>query len=292
MSLIFIAGLEHSGSTLLDLILGGHPQVVGLGELYQLLRPGSPHLAHSGDIFCSCGETMAACPFWGATLEQLRAHEHHPLPERYRLVINAARAYFGDDRLFVDASKNLAALQTVQALTDLQPRVILLLRDVRGWTVSMQDERRRQHLFNLADLWRSNPLRLPQHLLTRTAFWYFLRWYRGNRKLHTSLEASKLSWMRLGYEELCLYPEYISGLLTTFLGLEAHAGMLDIAVSHSHSVLGNRMRTQSAKRQRIFYDNRWFYRQDWLTSAWLLSPIMHYNQVNVYRHTHEYLWQA
>jgi len=292
MSLIFIAGLEHSGSTLLDLILGGHPQIVGLGELYQLLRPGSPHLSRSGDIFCSCGATMDTCPFWGPTLEVLRAHQEHSLPERYRLVIDAARAHFGTDHLFVDASKNLTALEAVQALPDLQPRLLFLLRDVRGWTVSMQDERRRQHLFALADLWRTNPLRTLPHLLTRTALWHFGRWYQGNRRLHASLEASPLSWMQLGYEELCLYPEYMTGLLTTFLEIEPHAGMLDIASSHSHSVLGNRMRTQPAKRQRIFYDNRWFYRQDWLTSAWLLSPIMHYNRVNVYSHTHEYLWQT
>ena len=41
---VFIAGLEHSGSTLLDLLLGGHRQLVGLGELFHLLRERSGHL--------------------------------------------------------------------------------------------------------------------------------------------------------------------------------------------------------------------------------------------------------
>lgn len=34
MRLIYIVGTAHSGSTLLDLILNAHPQIVSVGELY------------------------------------------------------------------------------------------------------------------------------------------------------------------------------------------------------------------------------------------------------------------
>ena len=35
---IFIASLSHSGSTLLDLMLNAHPELVSVGELKQLSR--------------------------------------------------------------------------------------------------------------------------------------------------------------------------------------------------------------------------------------------------------------
>ena len=38
MRVIFIASLSHSGSTLLDLMLNAHPQMVSVGELKQLGR--------------------------------------------------------------------------------------------------------------------------------------------------------------------------------------------------------------------------------------------------------------
>ena len=36
--IIFIASLSHSGSTLLDLMLNAHPEVVSVGEVKQLRR--------------------------------------------------------------------------------------------------------------------------------------------------------------------------------------------------------------------------------------------------------------
>ena len=37
--IVFIAGLSHIGSTLLDYALGSHPKFVGLGEIFTALRP-------------------------------------------------------------------------------------------------------------------------------------------------------------------------------------------------------------------------------------------------------------
>lgn len=44
-TIAYIAGLRHCGSTLLDLLLNGHPRAVSVGELYELhdYRPGALH---------------------------------------------------------------------------------------------------------------------------------------------------------------------------------------------------------------------------------------------------------
>ena len=46
--LVLIRGLGHSGSTILDLALGAHPQMVGLGEAVRLLSRPAPDEAHKG----------------------------------------------------------------------------------------------------------------------------------------------------------------------------------------------------------------------------------------------------
>lgn len=292
MSLIFIASLEHSGSTLLDLVLGGHPQIVGLGEIYQLLRPGSPHFANADNVLCSCGATMSHCSFWGPTLDLLRQQKDSSLAQRYHLVLQSAQDHFGADRLFVDSSKNTAALTQVLELTEWTPQVLFLIRDVRSWTVSMQDGRRRENMFHMRDLWQIDPLRTPQRLITRSAMMHFHRWHAGNRALQAQLTRANPRWLQIGYEELCLYPEHITHLITDFLGLQFSNDMLRIADSHSHSILGNRMRVQPEKRERIFYDNRWFYQEDWIKAAAVMRWVMAYNAKNVYANTRDNIWRA
>ena len=63
MRVIFIASLSHSGSTLLDLMLNAHPELVSVGELKQLSRfarfnkPKQPR--------CTCGTpSLWDCDFW------------------------------------------------------------------------------------------------------------------------------------------------------------------------------------------------------------------------------------
>ena len=51
---VFISSLSHSGSTLLDLILGGHSRFVGLGEIRQVLDLESLEREKIGKVVCSC----------------------------------------------------------------------------------------------------------------------------------------------------------------------------------------------------------------------------------------------
>jgi len=51
---IYIAGLGHSGSTILDMSLGTLPGVVGLGELKTLIDNQSRERHYSS--LCSCGK--------------------------------------------------------------------------------------------------------------------------------------------------------------------------------------------------------------------------------------------
>ena len=66
--LIYIAGPGHSGSTLLDILLGRHPRISALGEIHRfclsLHRDSRPHR-------CDCGEAIWECPFWQDIIDRL-----------------------------------------------------------------------------------------------------------------------------------------------------------------------------------------------------------------------------
>jgi hypothetical protein len=65
--LVYLLGPSHSGSTLLALLLGSHPEITTAGELKQT------SLGNVERYRCSCGEEIRRCPFWDAVRRELRA---------------------------------------------------------------------------------------------------------------------------------------------------------------------------------------------------------------------------
>lgn len=57
---LFILSRAHSGSTILDILLGSSERVAGCGEIITGLQQ-----RHTG-YPCTCGATVADCPFWQA----------------------------------------------------------------------------------------------------------------------------------------------------------------------------------------------------------------------------------
>ena len=100
--LLLIRGLGHSGSTILDLALGAHPQLIGLGEAVRVLerpRLGEEHKGPQqlrGDLRferrCTCGELAGDCPVWGPLLAWLPAHDDRPLAEKFNRLIEPLTA--------------------------------------------------------------------------------------------------------------------------------------------------------------------------------------------------------
>ena len=60
----YIIGHGHSGSTLLDLMLGTHSTFVSTGEVKHL---GAAVHGTKHDL-CICGQTISDCPFWQRVL--------------------------------------------------------------------------------------------------------------------------------------------------------------------------------------------------------------------------------
>jgi len=80
--------------------------------------------------------------------------------------------------------------------------------------------------------------------------------------------------------------------ISDFLGIEYTESMLTLTDTQSHVIHGNRMRSQAEKRRRVAYDDRWFYKQEWMLPAVLFPQIMRYNSREVYRNIRDQIWNT
>ena len=86
---VFVCAPGHSGSTLFDLVMGGHSAGVSLGEVTHLPK----NIALAMD--CGCGQAIADCSFWRTVIDDLNE----------RLGIDAWRSPYDLNLGFIRASK-------------------------------------------------------------------------------------------------------------------------------------------------------------------------------------------
>ena len=262
--LLLIRGLGHSGTTILDLALGAHPSIVGLGEAVRILERPRPDEAQRGpaqlrgalryERSCTCGKLAADCPVWGPLLEWLPAHDDWPLKAKLKHLLATLPSVepsswvvdsFQDDRILPFCNDS-----------DFEIRVIHLTRDVRSWVHSRSPKERQQGRW-LPEL---RPL---------------LRWWRLSSRDAHRFETLGQRVLRLGYEELALQPVVTLRRVCDWLELPFVETMLQPGnYSTSHVLSGNRMRFDPSKRQRILYDGSWMKAAPGLTHLALLHPAL------------------
>jgi len=256
MRVVCILAMVHSGTTLLDLVLGGHPRFVGLGELSAFVDSRRGHLDHLDTQLCSCRQTLKDCKFWGPLGTELRRLAPKSPHDQYEMVLSAFDEHFGQDRVLVDSSKTVETVLTWADLVGKENvRMLFLVRDVRGWVTSMIDLSKRTGEHRVGDLLAKFGMSGPKEIARRARLNRFRQWYRGNQRLQSFLEQSAIGTFQLGYEELCLSPDLVFAPLGRFLGVQPDPGMSSIGISSSHVVLGNRMKCEDDKRAGIRYDD-------------------------------------
>lgn len=65
--ILYICSAGHSGSTLLDLMIGSHPNVTSLGEISQLPKNLSLNTE------CTCGKKVRECALWSKVISNLES---------------------------------------------------------------------------------------------------------------------------------------------------------------------------------------------------------------------------
>ncbi|BBO67215.1 hypothetical protein DSCA_11450 [Desulfosarcina alkanivorans] len=288
---IFISGLSHVGSTLIDFTLGTHPRIIGLGEIYTALRPELNRI--NQNLTCSCGQPVDTCFFWKEAAKRLRPVLNAPMDRKYKIVLQTFNDLYGDDYILVDSSKSIDALKCLTRIPDLNLKIIHLLRDVRSWSISRIDYRKRKpenytsrgFYINKLSYTFGKKIFLIGFLIpyiTRRPSFYFLLWYFQNKKAISYLNENKLSFLQLGYDELGLRPGKMIDNIFSYIDQNADECQSSSESSKSHVLIGNPKKSDPERRRGILYDNRWMFRNEWLISAALFRRIMKFNADQVY----------
>lgn len=241
MKIIFIASLSHSGSTLLDLMLNAHPDVVSVGELKQLGRfarfekPGRR-------LRCTCGaESLVSCDFWsrvsamtkasvGRTIRDLNVEDYHDVGtfNEDNVALFEAIATVAGKRYVVDSSKQVMRLARLLENPDLDVLPIFLLRDPKGQICSSQKG-------------SSGLVKLIGNYV------------RTNREIYDLVKDRPHAVVH--YEQLVKQPERtLTGLMQAF-GLAFDPNQLRWAEPVRHNVGGNGMRRGSSSELKL--DEKW-----------------------------------
>ena len=263
----YIYGMGYSGSTLLDLVLGLHSRMVGFGELYAFFEERHADFAHD---FCSCGHVLDDCEFWGRFHEEYMKVCERTYTEKYRMFLNHVNEVYGSETIVIDSSKvprgrdNLIELRD-ELKDEIDLRVIYLLRDVRGFSLSARKYKKEDGLFY------GNLMLLQAN------------WWRRNVLLKRRLERTGLPSIQLGYEELCIETRKALQWICDFIGIAFEESMLGApAESRSHVVYGNRMKNLASRTTSIQYDYTWMMEPDASRAYALLPFVAEWNSRNVF----------
>lgn len=166
--IIYITGVGHSGSTVLDLVLGSAPGTVSAGELKALkeyVAQADEMTNDKAPATDDSGKTAAESPIWQAIYEDQysyispnserrrirffdtvrivlglrpRTLQYYNYPMLYQTIAKQATSAYNESvHTVIDSSKNLGPLVAVtQAMSPQQVYVIHLVRDIRGCVYS------------------------------------------------------------------------------------------------------------------------------------------------------------
>lgn len=237
--LILILGLGHSGTTILDMILGCSPQIVGLGEALRTLDNDLDKWKDTAwekirssrldEQSCSCGRPASECQIWSHGAELTKGTT---LDENFARLYDIAVKANPGVKYVLDSTPG--AVRYLDHVTGFDIRAIHLVRDVRSWTMS--------------EIRRSGVTQIEA----------FDRWRRSARRIRAALESRNIPYFRLGYEEFALKPEASLKLLCDWLEVDYTDTMLCPAEhSKSHAIAGNSLLRDRRKFSGIRYDGSW-----------------------------------
>ncbi len=260
LRVVLVAGAGRSGSTLLTLMLGSHPDAFAVGELRYLWARGIVERRS-----CGCGQPVPECPVWSKILDRafgdlsatevtraidalnwlgdpsnlpklLRRGERGPFPELHGLRDQLSDLYQSTAdvtgaTLIVDSSKPPTYGWFVGTLPNIELSVIHLVRDPRGAAFSWLNPKPATD--------RPSGGLMPRKPPWKSA----LNWDLWNTATELLFRGRPDRVLRIRYEDLVADPHRTLSSVLEFLGYPEHA-LASMSGDHftrgtSHTVAGN-----------------------------------------------------
>jgi hypothetical protein len=298
LRVIYIAGVGRSGSTVLDGILGNHPLIQSVGELTRLASDG-----WLNNFYCSCGKPSRECPFWVAVhqtwcdlkgsdaiqedLEKKnKAKRFRQLPFLFHeswnnshtfqlyadqtfLLLKAIQLVSGCTTI-VDSSKGVERAYVLSSISDIDLKVIQLVRDPRGVVWSHKKAL-------IKDV--ENGLRrdvYPQPAWRTALYWCRMNLLADWLRRRLGPEKSML----IRYEDFMQQTQPVLQKIGDFIGVDLsnveQAVQRGEKLSFGHTTAGNRVRMKGELK--LKFDQEWIHKlppQDRhrteILSGWLMS---------------------
>lgn len=262
-TVIYIVADNRSGSTLLDYLLGAHPQVVTVGEIHhlrayitndrRLYNPAFP-------LNCSCGTAVTRCAFWndvedrlGSSLKSLRL----ALRFLHGETVSKTDALMALPRNIVASRPEIYRNALVRQVFDSRRvaldsfRLFEAICDVSGTRYVVDSSK---SAFRYRSLYEYQPERTVAITLARD----YRAIAHSKMKRGRSLESSTISWvmrmrqikaltkdvpegrkLRIRYEDLCADPEKELTRVCSFLGLKYYDALLRRPHDDVHHIGGS-----------------------------------------------------
>lgn len=271
---LYIMGEGRSGSTLLDILLSCHEEVVGAGELWGFFTE-NPDITGR----CSCGQQVRNCELWskvrdvylsklvGRSLREVHnTRTEHDRLRRLPLKLTGAMGSgfkdycsdmtmifdtlreVGDRSTVIDSSKQITRSLNLLRCPELEVFLIHLVRDGRGvlWS-RMRDLERNPQLKR--PLWRIEP------------FFSIVAWTVKNTLAQAVGERAKGKYILVRYEDLMSRPAVVLEEIGELCGLDMSVVSAqltgDQAILPGHQIGGNELVRLGNRRVRLNPDYEW-----------------------------------
>jgi hypothetical protein len=279
----FILAPHRSGSTLLDNLLGNHPEVVSLGEADKLRAYALQDRRYydpKQPLICSCGSPVPACAFWHRVQEALGTelaalslqwpptrHTYHALRAPERWVLDAGlsmlarrpgllrwglfRKFLGSDSV---AGDNWRLFDAVHSVTGAACVVDASKSAYRYRIVRTGNET------DIRAVYLCRDYRAVTHSLMRRGLSLeqaIARWRRSVASIEGMVrDVPDSQVLRLTYEAMCLDPAGTIQRACRFLELPGSTTLLSRSVADLHHISGSPSKFDP-DRQAIRLDEAW-----------------------------------
>lgn len=280
VSYLYICGSGHSGSTLLEMHLAGHPDMVAVGELQNLA-----HQITIGRV-CSCGRLPRDCGRWQAIAKKIEEHKGVDIFERpfaFRMSRERPRTttenlirlwnrscyylhFSGRNWRRIPMDRLVLHGATMRANNRL---VAAIVREISGAQIVIDSSKDYVRMREIYDYKPRGAMKIV----------YMCRdgrgcvWSSVKRGQSSALPAAK-EWainqkrtrrmlagvapedqLLVRYEDYCAEVSHSLQRICTFLGVPFRSEMLQLAPEEHHTIAGNQIRVQ--RRMSVKTDDEW-----------------------------------
>ena len=276
IDLICIVSAGHSGSTLLDLILGSQKEIVSVGEIINFKR------AFLNKKLCTCGKILENCEYWSVVIREYKKfietdnktlfnmYAFNSIKDRIIFYIFNKPSFLWTDneiqqyglknyyllksikkvsgkRIIFDSSKDVPKLIKLFLSGLFNIKIIYLFRDGRDNIESIKrkakDPKREEAYYNGA------LFHTISFIVMHFAYWRAIR------------RIGRQNTLVIRYKDFAMYPKNVLNHICKFIGVDFQEETINpqspnyFSTSMHHTTGGNRLRLKYT--EKITYKKKW-----------------------------------